>query len=68
MADKAPTRETDRRKYKVDTLNRATGIVVTGKAQAIKRKPLYPPNLAPIGEPKDPMAKKVRQRQPPKEP
>lgn len=66
MASQA--QQTDRRKYKVDTLNRATGTVVTGKAQVIKRKPLYPPNLAPIGEPKDPMAKKVRQRPPPKEP
>jgi len=60
--------QTDRRKYKVDMLNRATGVVVTGKAQVIKRKPLYPPNLAPIGEPKDPMAKKVRQREATKQP
>lgn len=67
--DAAPAvQQADKRKYKVDTLTRATGVVVTGKSQVVKRKPLYPPNLAPIKPHADPLAKQMKQRKAPHEP
>ena len=43
----------------VNTLNRATGVVMTGKSQVLKHKPLYPTDIAPIKPARDPLAKKV---------
>jgi hypothetical protein len=56
-----PTPTADQRKYKVDTMTRATGTVLSGN-RVMKRKSLYPEKMAPIPAAKDPMAKTMKQR------